>query len=64
MHGTKAYHTECCNPIRREHTWHKLTDKWKLGIERGIPMIQSKDHMKIKRKEEVEDDRDMGGREE
>jgi hypothetical protein len=36
--------------ITKDHTWYVFTDKWVLGKEHGIPMIQLMDHMKLKRK--------------
>ena len=38
--------------MTKEHTWHVLTDKWLLGKDSGMPMIQLSDHMKLKRKED------------
>jgi hypothetical protein len=32
--------------------WYVLTDKCILGKERGIPKIQLRDHMKLKKKED------------
>ena len=37
-------------------TWYVLTDKWILGKEHGIPMIQLMDHTKLKRKEDQRED--------
>ena len=37
--------------LTHSYTWHVLTDKWILGKEHGIPMIQFTDHMKLKKKE-------------
>jgi hypothetical protein len=48
MDGTWKYHTEWGNLI----TWYALTDKWILGKECGIPMIQLTDHMKLKKQED------------
>jgi hypothetical protein len=32
--------------------WYVVTDKWILGKEHEIPMLQLTDHMKLKRKED------------
>lgn len=32
--------------------WYALMDKWILGKELGIPMIQLMDHMKLRRNED------------
>ena len=34
------YYTEWGNPIKKEHTWYGLTDKWVLSQKLGIPKIQ------------------------
>jgi hypothetical protein len=52
MDGSRKYHPEGGNSVIKEHMWYVLTDKFLLSKERGIPMIQLMDHMKLKRKEE------------
>jgi hypothetical protein len=51
MDGTRKYHPECGNPVRKERSWYALTDKWILVQKLGIPKIQFIDHMKLKKKE-------------
>jgi hypothetical protein len=36
----------------KEHTWYALTYKWVLAQKFGIPKIQFRDHMKLKKKED------------
>jgi hypothetical protein len=36
----------------QKNTWYILTDEWILGEELGIPTIQLKIHMKLKKKED------------
>jgi hypothetical protein len=52
MDGTRKYHPECGNPITKEHTRYKLTDKWILNQKFGIPKNQFTDCMKLKKKED------------
>jgi hypothetical protein len=52
MDGSRKYHPECGNSVTIEHTCYKLTDKWVLGKEHGIPTVQLTDYMKFKRKED------------
>jgi hypothetical protein len=52
MNGTRKYHPQCGSPVRKEHTWYVLTDKWILRKKLGIPTIQLMDHMKFKKKED------------
>jgi hypothetical protein len=51
MDDSRKY-PECGNSVTKEHTWFVLTNKWILGKEHGIPMIELTDHMKLKRKED------------
>ena len=53
MDGTRKYHPGQGNSDAKEHTWYVFTDKWILGKDHGIPMIQLMDHMKLKRKEDA-----------
>jgi hypothetical protein len=50
MDGTWKY-PELGNPVTKEHTCYKLTDKWILAQMFGMPKIQFTDHMKLKKKE-------------
>jgi hypothetical protein len=51
MDGTRKYHPECGTPITKEHSWYAVIDKWILAPKLGIPKIQFRDHMKLKKKE-------------
>ena len=44
------YHPELYNSITKEHTLYILTDKWILGKDHGIAMIQHMEHMKFNQK--------------
>jgi len=55
MNGSKKYHPEWGNPIRKEHTRYVLTEKWILILKLGIPKIQFTDHMKLKKKDKSVD---------
>jgi hypothetical protein len=52
MDGIWKYHPEWGNLVKKEHTWHILTDKWILAKKLGIPKVQFNDHMKLNKKEE------------
>jgi hypothetical protein len=52
MDGTRKYHPEWGNSVKTAHTLYVLTDKWMLGKECEIPMIQFTDYMKLKKKED------------
>jgi hypothetical protein len=40
------------DPFTKEHTWYAPTDKWILAENIGIPKVQFKIHMKLKKKED------------
>ena len=46
------YHSECGNPITKQHIWSALIDKWILALNFRIPQIQFTDHMNLKKKED------------
>ena len=52
MDGTRKYHSECGNPITKEHTWYALTDKCILSQKFRLPKIQFTGHMKLRKKED------------
>ena len=53
MDETRKYHSECGNPVTKEHTWYVFTDKWILTKNKlGIAMIQLTDNKKPKKKED------------
>jgi hypothetical protein len=52
MNETRKYHSECGNPITKQHAWYLLTDKWILAQKLGIPKIQFTNYMKLKKEED------------
>jgi hypothetical protein len=56
MDESRKYHPECGNSVTKDYTWYVLTGKWVLGKQHGILMIQLRDHMKFKRKEDQRGD--------
>jgi hypothetical protein len=50
MDGTRKYHPKCGNPVTNEQTRYALSGKWILAPKIGIPKIQFKDQMKLKKK--------------
>jgi hypothetical protein len=51
MDGTRKYLPERGNPIRKEHTWCTLIDKWILAPNPRITKTQFTDHMKLKKED-------------
>ena len=52
MDGPGGYHPEWGNPITKEHTRYKLTDKQILAQKLRISKIQFAKHMKLKKNED------------
>ena len=49
MNGTRKYHPEGGNLVRKEYTEYVHNDKWILAKNLGIPMIQLTCHKKLKK---------------
>jgi hypothetical protein len=52
MDGTWKYHPQWSDPVKKEHTWYMLIDKWILAHKFQTLKIQFTDHMKLKKKED------------
>ena len=52
MDGTRKYHPDWGNPIRKEHTWYAVTDKRMLAQKLRIPKIQFTEHIKLEKKKD------------
>jgi len=53
MDGAWKYYSEWGNTATKEHIWYALTIKWILAQKLRIPKIQSTDHKKLKKKEDL-----------
>jgi hypothetical protein len=49
MDASGGCHSERGNPIRKEHIWYAITDKWKLAQKHRISKIQFAKPMKLKK---------------
>jgi hypothetical protein len=55
MDRSRNYHSDCGNPITKEHIWYEFTDKWILA-QLQITRIYFTDHMKLEKKDQSVDD--------